>query len=571
MSILKYMLLSSALLASQLGQAQKAEEQRPEEAEILLQKQFIEASREKILGNSSEALARYKEIVEKAPKLTAPYYQMAEIYEELKQPEEALKALARCHELAPKEPIYLTAYAKALSKQGKHKEAAKLYEDLVKENKEERYFHDWIFYLLRDKDQKMALKVYDRLEKEKGPKADYYLKRHKIYAQMGKDKKALKELEELQKKLPPSAEHYLLLAQYQERLGLEKEAKASYKEVLALDPKQADANIAMAEVFRAEGDYPRYLKALEQVFADGGQPPLAKIKVLEPLVNAYLSGNSQIDGPSLQRLAKNILQQHPGYAQASLLYGDLLSQDRKYGLAAQAYEEALAQNKNQLPIWGQLMASYNRLQNSQALLKTAQECVSLFPAQALGYYYQGLAQNQLEDYTAAGKSLKRAIERAFDQQQLKAHAQAALGQALAGQKKYTEAEKQFEQARAILPKAPAPMASYCQSLLAQNKSLEEVEKMSKTLLKEDAYNPLYLGIAARLAYLKNDFRGAKKEFGKAFDNGGERNPLLQEQYGDLLFKMGDMEGALTAWKKAKELGSVSTILERKIESKSLYE
>ena len=73
MSILKYMLLSSALLASQLGQAQKAEEQRPEEAEILLQKQFIEASREKILGNSSEALARYKEIVEKAPKLTAPY------------------------------------------------------------------------------------------------------------------------------------------------------------------------------------------------------------------------------------------------------------------------------------------------------------------------------------------------------------------------------------------------------------------------------------------------------------------------------------------------------------------
>lgn len=124
MSILKYMLLSSALLASQLGQAQKAEEQRPEEAEILLQKQFIEASREKILGNSSEALARYKEIVEKAPKLTAPYYQMAEIYEELKQPEEALKALARCHELAPKEPIYLTAYAKALSKQGKHKEAA---------------------------------------------------------------------------------------------------------------------------------------------------------------------------------------------------------------------------------------------------------------------------------------------------------------------------------------------------------------------------------------------------------------------------------------------------------------
>jgi predicted negative regulator of RcsB-dependent stress response len=44
-----------------------------------------------------------------------------------------------------------------------------------------------------------------------------------------------------------------------------------------------------------------------------------------------------------------------------------------------------------------------------------------------------------------------------------------------------------------------------------------------------------------------------------------------EHYGDILFLLGDVQGALENWKKALELGSESEILKRKIADKKYYE
>ena len=58
---------------------------------------------------------------------------------------------------------------------------------------------------------------------------------------------------------------------------------------------------------------------------------------------------------------------------------------------------------------------------------------------------------------------------------------------------------------------------------------------------------------------------------KALDNGGVSSPTIVEHYGDILFQLGRHEEALTEWNNAKELGSESEWIDKKISDKTLYE
>ncbi|MBO98075.1 MAG: hypothetical protein CMD34_04195, partial [Flavobacteriales bacterium] len=64
---------------------------------------------------------------------------------------------------------------------------------------------------------------------------------------------------------------------------------------------------------------------------------------------------------------------------------------------------------------------------------------------------------------------------------------------------------------------------------------------------------------------------AKKWILKALENGGEKNAIIVEHYGDILYKLGETKEAIKNWEKAKELGEGSIYLERKIQEKELYE
>ena len=44
-----------------------------------------------------------------------------------------------------------------------------------------------------------------------------------------------------------------------------------------------------------------------------------------------------------------------------------------------------------------------------------------------------------------------------------------------------------------------------------------------------------------------------------------------EHYGDILFKLGDVDGAVQQWEKAKKLNDTTELLDKKIADRQLYE
>lgn len=79
-------------------------------------------------GNYEQAISLLKAVVERYPKLSAPYINMAIAYERWGKPEEAEAQLKKALELVPAHPVASNVYGMFLRQKGRFPEARQVYE-----------------------------------------------------------------------------------------------------------------------------------------------------------------------------------------------------------------------------------------------------------------------------------------------------------------------------------------------------------------------------------------------------------------------------------------------------------
>ena len=76
---------------------------------------------------------------------------------------------------------------------------------------------------------------------------------------------------------------------------------------------------------------------------------------------------------------------------------------------------------------------------------------------------------------------------------------------------------------------------------------------------------------AWIFFRESKFADAKIWLEKAMQSGGDKNGTILEHYGDVLFKLGDINQALNYWNQAKATGDHTDLIDKKIADKKLYE
>ena len=121
----KYYFLTATLLLTLAltvcGQVQISEE------EVNTQKIFIDASKEKILGNYENAVYLFKEVIKRDNKNHAALYELARIYDVQEKKDKALHSIKEAISIAPENEWYKMFLADLHDKMGKSKEAAKVF------------------------------------------------------------------------------------------------------------------------------------------------------------------------------------------------------------------------------------------------------------------------------------------------------------------------------------------------------------------------------------------------------------------------------------------------------------
>ena len=112
--------------------------------------------------------------------------------------------------------------------------------------------------------------------------------------------------------------------------------------------------------------------------------------------------------------------------------------------------------------------------------------------------------------------------------------------------------------------------NYSFYLALRKTDLEKAEKMSSQLIKNSPDNATYLDTHAWVLYARGKFKDARKVIERAIAT-GKAAATHFEHYGDILYKIGDIDGAVAQWEKAKGLNANSEILNKKIANRKMYE
>ena len=108
-------------------------------------------------------------------------------------------------------------------------------------------------------------------------------------------------------------------------------------------------------------------------------------------------------------------------------------------------------------------------------------------------------------------------------------------------------------------------------LALEKRDLKKAERMSGLCIKLEPDNATYLDTYAWIFFVQGNYTLAKIYIESALEKDTTNSAELVDHYGDILFMCGEKEKAVEQWKRAKELGKSTEVLDQKIERQEYIE
>lgn len=379
----------------------------PEE-EVDRQSRFIEADRERILGNYDKAADAFQKFLYDNPKNDAAWYELSQVYSALKDQTKANDAIQHALAIDPLNKWYQIRQADLFEEAGRIKDACKVYEQLTKDNPKTPEFFEQLGYLyVLDGNPKKGIETYNRLEKMVGITEETTAKKQLIYTAMGDMDKAAAELRRLADAYPSEVKYLHNLAEFYEKNGKKDQAKGVYTEILKKSPNDAAAKIALVSQNNSTGDGAK-IAALKPLFAD----PTAQIDVKIKEIVPYFEKLEKTKDVSLQaplaELGEILTQTHPDDPKSWSVAGDLYYLSNKPQEALAKYRRCIQLNPKVFSVWDNLLQILSDTKAYPEMRTTAEKAMDAFPNQAKAVYHYGIASLQTNQAADALAPLEQA-------------------------------------------------------------------------------------------------------------------------------------------------------------------
>ena len=132
--------------------------------------------------------------------------------------------------------------------------------------------------------------------------------------------------------------------------------------------------------------------------------------------------------------------------------GKFFDQKKDWNNAIKYYEKHISNYKDDMETILLLMQAYTENAQFDKLAKVSEEQMQLFPTQPQLYYYNGLANNQLNNYKKAKDALESGIDFIVDDAALEINFNIQLGEAFNGLGDMKKKELYFTKANELIKK-----------------------------------------------------------------------------------------------------------------------
>ena len=545
-------------------------EQNQEKDNLLFNQYLFNALKAKSLENFEEALKFFQKCIKLDDSQAVPFYESAIINKEHGNFDLATEQIKKAVAIVKDNRWFVIAYAEILFSNQDFKNAAIKYKKLIalEPGNEEFYFMLSDTYIYAN-DFEKAIAVYDELEKHKGVDKLISMQKHKLYRKLNNMKGAIKELQSILNAFPDDIEAMEILSELYLLNDEKEKAFELFKKIAVLVPENGRIHLTLADYYRENGENETSYNELKLAFKSTKLNIDTKVRILSSYYQ-LIALNPQM---SLQahELSEIMISAHPNDIKARSVYADILYTDNQFQEAKEQYLYILEIDKSKSQIWSQVLFIQAEQNDFEGLLKSSKEALEYFPTDPLFYYFNGVSNKRFKNYDEAINSLEMGVEFVIDNQNLLLEFYSSLADAYHATKAHKLSDAFYEKVLAIDSNNILVLNNYAYYLSVRKVNLERAKVMSFKCNELEQNNGTYQDTYAWILYEMGDYLDAKIWMKKSLTNGGDKNAVVVEHYGDILYKLGEFKLAIEQWKRAKELGDGSKELVKKITEGKLYE
>ena len=530
---------------------------------------FLEAMRLKEKKDYASAFGLLQHCLDIHPNAASALYEVSQYYMFLRQVPQGQEALEKAVANAPDNYWYSQGLASLYQQQNELDKAVTLLEQMVVRfpAKQDPLFNLLDLYGRQEKYDKV-ISTLNRLEKRMGKNEQLSMEKFRIYLQMKDDKKAFQEIESLVQEYPMDMRYQVILGDVYLQNGKKQEAYDVYQKVLAAEPDNPMAIFSMASYYKQTGQEELYQQQLDTLLLNKKVTPDTKVGVMRQMIVE----NEQADKDSTQIIAlfDRIMKQEQDDPQIPMLYAQYLLSKNMEAESVPVLEQVVDLDPTNKAARMMLIGAAVKKEDYKQIIKVCEPGIEATPDALEFYYYLAVAYNQAEKPDSVISICKRALEHttADSKKEIVSEFYSILGDMYHTQKQMKEAYAAYDSALVYNPSNIGALNNYAYYLSVERRDLDKAEEMSYKTVKAEPNNATYLDTYAWILFEKGNYAEARIYIDNAMKSeGGDKSDVIVEHCGDIYYMTGDVDGALTYWKKALEMGSESKTLKQKIEKK----
>ncbi len=531
---------------------------------------FTEGEKFYILEDYAKALVLFKKAAEVDRLNAAAHFKISQVNEKMGNLVDALENSIIATDLRPDNKYYQAQKASMFARLNEFEKAAEIYRYMISNlDGTDEYLFELAAIYLYQQDYDKAIDTYNEIEEAYGISEELVVQKQTVYLEEDKIDEALAEGARLIEEFPGEERYVLRQMELLTDNGREDAARSLANDFLENYNNSGTVRLALSrmQMENNSGQAVEGMENMEQAFADPDVDVGTKVAMLAE----YRQNVPTTDlGENGIKLARLLTQVHPRSGAAWAVRGDIYQAVGEKAKAKDAYVKALEFEPGNLQLWQNSLQLLTELNRPDSVLLIAEEALEVYPNQAVIYYYNGLGLLRKRQYEEATYVLEQGKRLSGSNLQLIAVFNGLLGEAYNGTGEFEKSDRAFEATLENDPENYSVMNNYSYFLALRGEKLDRAESLSELAVKKNPDNIQFLDTYAWVLFNRNKYKDAARVMEKVF-KAGNVSAVHYEHYGDILFKLGEVEKAVSQWKKALELSPGSKEIERKIAEKTLYE
>lgn len=555
---------------------------------------FLNGTNADAKGDYASAILEYQE----AAQLDASagiYYAIAKDYFFLNKLSFALQNITKAVGIEPENVEYLMLQEEIFSAAKQNDEAVVVLEKIISLDSTNINAYYKLARLYEPNKPKQAIEVYQKVTKLIGNEWTVLTRVADLYERLGDNDKAVETLESLSEIDPANKELQKVIVDFYLRTKNYEKALLQVDDVLRSYPDDLEARETKARIYVQQNNWAKASEEYQFILEQKNVPLETKISI-----GASYFQNSFKDStllPIAKKLFMTIDKDTTDW-QVKLHLGAIATVEKNDSLATTYYNLVTELAPWHPEGWIRLGGLYFDNKKYSETVKVLSNAITKFPEDFTINLLLGVSFAQLNNHDSAKIYLSKAVELngndinalsafGYTLSQLKENDKAiffiskaikldpgnidllgTLGLIYDGQEAWTECDSVYSLALKSSPDNALINNNYAYSLSKRAMRLDEALAMAKIAITTEPKNSSYLDTIGWVYFQLGDYENAKKYIEEALQEGGEKAVIL-DHFGDVLFKLGKKDEAISTWKKAFELDNTIGGLQLKIERGAL--